>query len=347
MMTFRGGRLEELVLPARLIRLMIEIAESKGHQQLFERQASRLLRALRTAAFHQSVECSNRLDGVTVAPERLLPIVLGHANAENQAENEIRGYAQALRLISADAPHFRLTADFLLTLHSVILEGAAEAGRWRVEETQIIEFAGNEPRGTEFRSVPFGEIPQAVDELCESYNAALSRQELHPLLIIGAFVFDLLCLHPFCKGNGRISRLLGLLCLYQHRFEIGRCISLEHLIEESREDYYNALRKSWEGWSESKHDVRPWLSYFLGMLQRAYGEFERRVREAMSPRGAMTILVETAIDYLPAEFRVTELERACPGVSHGMICRVLDQLKNKSRLERLGRGHAKSWRKKI
>jgi Fic family protein len=174
----------------------------------------------------------------------------------------------------------------------------------------------------------------------------LNQQEVHPLLAVGALVFDFLCLHPFRRANGRVARLLGLLCLYQHGFEIGKCISLEDLIEDSRDDYYMALRKSCKGWRESKHDLVPWLTYFFGVLRRAYGEFERRVREAMSPRGAMTVLVETAVDGLSGEFTVSELERICPGVSHGMICHVLGQLKNKGRLEHLGRGHAKSWRKK-
>lgn len=94
------------------------------------------------------------------------------------------------------------------------------------------------------------------------------------------FGFDFVCLRPFRDGNGRISRLLMLLCLYQHGFEIGRCISLERFIEDSRDDYYEALRKSCEGWRDSEHDLIPWLNYFFGVLRRAYHEFERRVCDA-------------------------------------------------------------------
>ncbi len=343
MMTFR---LQELVLPPRVIRLMLEIAESKGRQQLYEKQAPRLLRALRAAALHQSVECSTRMDGVSIPQERLLPLIARNVKVQSQAETEVRGYAVALKLISAEATSLLVTADFLRRLHWIILEGAADAGQWKVEENDIIEFHPNELPEMVFRPVPVTEIPPAMDKLCKSYSGLLNQQEVHPLLAVAALVFDFLCLHPFRDGNGRVSRLLALLCLYQHGFEIARCISLEHLIEESRDDYYMALRKSSEGWRESKHDLVPWLHYFFGVLRRAYAEFERRVREAMSPRGAMTVLVETAVDGLPGEFTVLEVERTCPGVSHGMICHVLSELKKKGRLEHLGRGHGKSWRKK-
>jgi Fic family protein len=346
MMTFRGRRLPELALPPGLIRLMLEIAESKGRQQLYEKQAGRLLRALGAAALHQSVECSTRMDGVTVPPVRLFPLIATNVSAQSQSENEVRGYAQALKLISADAPNLRVTPDSLRGLHRIILEGTADAGQWKTEENDIVEFRPDALAGIPFRPVPITEIPLAIDELCKSYNAALNQQEVHPLLAVGALVFDFLCLHPFRDGNGRVSRLLALLCLYQNGFEVGRCISLEHLIEKSRDDCYVALRKSCEGWREGKHDLVPWLHYFFAVLRRAYAEFERRVHEAMSPRGAMTVLVETAIDGLPGEFAVLEVERTCPGVSHGMICHVLRELEKRGRLEHLGRGHGKSWRKK-
>jgi hypothetical protein len=139
--------------------------------------------------------------------------------------------------------------------------------------------------------------------------------------------------------------LLSLLCLYQHGFEIGKSISLERLIEDSRADYQAATQKSSEGWSDNRHDLIPWLNYFFGVLRRAYAQFERRAREAMSPRGAITVLVETAVDGLPSEFTVSELKRICPGVSHGMICHVLEQLKGKGLLEHRGRGHRTPWRK--
>jgi Fic family protein len=92
---------------------------------------------------------------------------------------------------------------------------------------------------------------------------------------VAALVFDFLCIHPFRDGNGRISRLLTLLALYQHGYEVGRYVSLERLIEESRGEYYDVLHRSSEGWHEGRHDLVPWLSFFLAILKRAYRELDR------------------------------------------------------------------------
>ena len=231
-------------------------------------------------------------------------------------------------------------------LHQTTQEGAADAGQWKKKENEIIEFRENAPPTIRFRPVSVADTPAAVEELCLSYRASLNQQEVQPLVSVAALVFDFLCIHPFRDGNGRISRLLTLLGLYQHGYEVGRFISLERLVEESRDDYYEALRKSSEGWHEGKHDLVPWLNYFLGVLRRAYREFEQRAGEVKSPRGAKTILVETAIDGFPGEFTLAELERACPGVSRDMVRRVLRQLQKKGRVACLGRGPSAHWRRK-
>jgi Fic family protein len=346
MMAIRDRRLQELAFPPEVIRLMLEITEAKGRYQLYKKHAGRLLRALGVAALHQSVACSTRMDGVTIASRRVYALLAMNATAKSQSENEVLGYAQALKLISADASNLRVTSDLLCRMHKIIVEGTTDARHWKEEENIIMEFRANELPGMSFGSFSTKEISSAMDDLCNSYSVGMNQQAVHPLPAVGAFVFDFLCLQPFREGNGRLSRLLALLCLYQHGFEIGQCISLEHLIEDSRDDYYKALRESREGSRGSKHDVVPWLHYFFGLLRRAYAEFERRLRQLTSPRGAMTVLVETAVDSLPEEFTVSELGRTCPGVSHGMICHVLNELEKKDRLEHLGRGHAKSWRKK-
>jgi len=344
MMSFRGKRLQDLALPTGTVWLITDIAEAKGRQQLYTKQAPQLLRALQEVALVQSVESSNRIEGVTVAPERLVPLVVGNARPRNRSEEEIRGYRRALNMIHTDAAKLQVTPEFLQRLHETTQEGAADAGQWKQKENEIIEFREGAAPTIRFRPLSVAETPEAVKELCLSYRAVLNQQEVQPLVAVAALVFDFLCIHPFRDGNGRISRLLTLLGLYQHGFEVGRFISLERLVEESRDDYYEALRKSSEGWHEGQHDLIPWLNYFLGVLRRAYREFEQRAGEVKSPRGAKTVLVEAAIDAFPGDFTLTQLEHACPGVSRDMVRRVLRQLKKKGRVTCLGRGPSASWR---
>jgi Fic family protein len=119
------------------------------------------------------------------------------------------------------------------------------------------------------------ETPAAVEELCLVYRHALNQSLAPPLVAVAALVFDFLCIHPFRDGNGRISRLLTLLALYQHSYEVGRYVSLERLVEESRAEYYDVLHRSSDGWHKGRHDLIPWLSFFLTILKRAYRELDR------------------------------------------------------------------------
>ena len=275
MMSFRGGRLAHLSLPVSSAWLMTDVAEAKGRQDLYARQAPQLLEALRQTALIQSVESSNRIEGVTVAPDRLRPLVLEDARPRDRSEEEIQGYRRALERIHAEAKTLAITPELLQRLHATIQEGSGDAGQWKQVDNEIIELREGAPPLVRFRPVKVAETPAAVEELCLVYRHALNQSLAPPLVAVAALVFDFLCIHPFRDGNGRVSRLLTLLALYQQGYEVGRYVSLERLIEESRAEYYEALHRSSEGWHEGRHDLLPWLNFFLTILKRAYRELER------------------------------------------------------------------------
>lgn len=345
MMSFRGGRLAELRLPAGTVWLLTGIAEAKGRDTLYTKQATQVLRTLREVALVQSVESSNRIEGVTVASDRLRPLIVGNARPRDRSEEEIQGYRRALSLIHTDTAGLPIAPDTLLRLHRTAQQGAGDAGSWKGANNQIVELRPGAAPVVRFQPVSAAETPAAIDELCLSYRHTVTQGQVLPLVAVGALVFDFLCVHPFRDGNGRVSRLLTLLALYQHGYEVGRYISLERLIEETRADYYAVLQQSSAGWHEGRHDLFPWLNYFLTILRRAYREFEERVGQVKSPRGAKTALVEAAIDGFPGQFTLGELERMCPGVSRDMIRRVLRDLQRAGRVACLGRGPGALWRK--
>ncbi|MFL6198570.1 MAG: Fic family protein [Thermoanaerobaculia bacterium] len=278
MHSFRDRFLHRLQLPLSSVWLMTDIAEAKGRQHLYLQQPPPTLSSLRQTALIQSVESSNRIEGVTVAPGRLEPLVLGDERPRDRSEEEIRGYRRALEWIRAEAHGLAIDPPLLQRLHALIQEGAGDAGQWKRVNNDIVEIRPGAPPLIRFRAVPAAEAPAAVEEICLSYRHALDQERVPPLLAAAALVFDFLCIHPFRDGNGRISRLLTLLALEQLGYEVGRYVSLERLIEESREDYYDVLHRSSEGWHEGKHDLLPWLNYFLAVLRRACFELEEQVR---------------------------------------------------------------------
>ena len=344
MMTFRNHRLRDLAVPMGTNWLLNDLAEAKGKQEIYAHQSPQVLKALREMALVQSVESSNRIEGVTVASNRLRPLILGNARPKDQPEQEIMGYRRALNLIHSKADALPITSDLLRRLHQLCQEGSGDAGQFKKIDNEVIELRPGAAPLVRFKCVTAKATPAAVEELCLVYRHAIDQDYIPPLVAIGAFVLDFLCIHPFRDGNGRVSRLLTLLALYQHGYEVGRYISLERLIEEAKEDYYHVLQQSTQRWHEGKHDLLPWLNHFLSIIRRAYREFERRAGEVKAPRGAKAGLVLAAIREQSGEFRLADIEQACPGVGREWIRSLLTDLKAAGEATCQGKGPAARWR---
>jgi len=346
MMTFRGERLKKFAIPVGSVWLMTDIAQSKGRQELYARQAPQLLKVMRDMALVQSAESSNRIEGVTVKPDRLKPLVLGNVRPKNRSEEEVQGYRKALNLIHTNHAELSITPELLKKFHFIIQEGSGDAGHFKRVDNEIIETKPGEAPFIRFNPVSFKATPKSVEELCLLYRHAVNQEHVPPLLAIPALVFDFLCIHPFRDGNGRVARLLTLLALYQHGIEVGRYISLEKLVEDTREDYYRVLLESSKNWHNGKHDIIPWLNYLLSIIRRAYVEFESRAGQIRSARGAKTALILDAIKSFEGKFTLSDLERACPGVSRDMVRRVLKDLRAEGNLKCIGKGPGAPWIKK-
>lgn len=346
MRSFLNKRLKDFAIPAGSVWLMTDISQSKGRQELYAKQAPQLLKVMREMALIQSVESSNRIEGVTVQPERLKPLVIGNVRPKDRSEEEVQGYRKALNLIHTNYTELQITPAVLKNLHFIIQEGSGDAGQFKRVDNEIIEMKPGEAPFIRFKPVSYKNTPKAVEELCLLYRHAINQEHVPPLLAIPVLVLDFLCIHPFRDGNGRVARLLTLLALYQHGIEVGRYISLEKLIEDTREDYYRVLLESSKHWHEGKHDVIPWLNYLLAIIRRAYGEFESRAGQVRSARGAKTALILDAIKSFAGKFTLSDLERACPGVSRDMVRRVLKDLSAKGALKCIGKGPGAPWIKK-
>jgi Fic family protein len=225
-------------------------------------------------------------------------------------------------------------------------DGSGAAGRWKAADNEIVELLPGKPPLVRFRPVSAKQTPKAMEELCLGYRAAIEQAVVPPLVTAAALILDFLCIHPFRDGNGRVSRLLTLFALYQHGHTVGRYVSTERLVEDSKEDYYEALRRSSHGWHEGKHDFASWLAFFLAIVLRAYVEFEERAGEVRAPRGAKTQLVEAAVAGFDGAFSLADLERSCPGVSRDMVRRVLRNLRRKGLVVCRGRGPGARWERR-
>ena len=339
MISFRARRLQELRLSARTVRLMMDITELKGHQQLQARLAKQFLRAFRLAALVRGVESANRIEGVAVQSGRLLPLLLYHVKPNNQSEIETLGFCRALdELIYTKTSGFEITPMYLQMLHQTILGGIPGAGEWRAEKSDEIQFGDDDTPGIMVESVSGAEVPGSVEELLRSYRDVQAEPDVHPLLATAVLVLDFLCLHPFYRGNLRMMHLVALLGLWLNGFTVGQYVSLGRWFERTRTACSSAVRLSSEGWRQGRHDLDPWLEYFFGVLRAAYLEFEMCVQRTKSHRLALTGLVETGIEVFPGAFRVRQLQESCPGILPLVIFRTLRELKARGVIRRIGPG---------
>jgi len=326
---------------------LTDLAEARGKQELFTRQSPQKLKILCEHALIESAVSSNRIEGVEVDQSRVATLVFGKSALRDRDEEEVRGYRDALKLIHESGAKLPVSETTVKTLHKLSRGDIWDAGSYKEKDVDIIQTYPDGRSRVRFKTLPAKDTPRAMAETIELWQRGLRERWVPPLVLAAALNLDFLCIHPFRDGNGRASRLLFLLTSYHCGIEAGRYISLERIVEENKERYYEVLEQSSKRWHEGKHDPWPAVNFLLYILTRACKEFEERVGRMASPRGAKTDMVEQAIETISGEFGITDVERLCPGVSRDMIRLLLRELKVARRIECLGRGPGAKWRKRV
>jgi Fic family protein len=346
MWSFRNSRLLEPV-DVTVTNLVGALGRYQGRQELYTHQVPQVLDKLRTTAIIESTESSNRIEGIVV-PAHRLKALMAQSEPQTRPESEIAGYRDVLARIHTGQIKPLVTPDLIRSIHAgmyAYLPG--EGGQWKQRNNVIRQTLADGREAIRFVPLPADETPAAMQELCQRFAEMWEAGQVDKLLVINAFILDLTCIHPFADGNGRVGRLLTLLLLYAAGYEVGRYISLERIIEQTKETYYEALRQSSERWDTGQHTLMPWHQYSLSVLVYAYRAFEEQVGDLITAPGAKSEAVQRVIaTFGPAQtFTVGDLERLCPTVSRATIKRVLDELRAAGQVECLGKGRSAQWRK--
>lgn len=347
MMTLRQLAAGPLTLPTQTAWYLTDLAEARGKQELFTRQSPQKLKVLREHALIESAVSSNRIEGVEVDQSRIATLLFGKPALRDRDEEEVRGYRDALKLIHENGVKLPISEATIKTFHKLSRGDIWDAGAYKQKDVDIIQTYADGRSRVRFKTLPAKDTPGAMTEMIELWQRGLREKWVPPLALAAALNLDFLCIHPFRDGNGRTSRLLFLLTCYHCGIEAGRYISLERIIEDNKERYYEVLEQSSQRWHEGKHVPWPAMNFLLYVLTHACKEFEERVGRMTSPRGAKTEMVEHAIETISGEFSITDVERLCPGVSRDMIRLLLRDLKAAGRIECLSRGPGAKWRKRV
>ncbi len=323
------------------------IGEFRGKEALYRVQVPQILETLRQSAVIQSTESSNRIEGVIIPEQkRLKALIENRTQPLDRSEQEIAGYRDVLGTIHASFKDIPFSANIVLQFHRDLFTYTTDpGGNWKSTDNTIEEKHPDGTSYTRFKPVAAWQTPQAMEQLHRGYQNMLEEtSSVDPLIAIPAYILDFLCIHPFRDGNGRMSRLLSLLTLYQSGYLVGRYISLERVVEDTKETYYDALYRSSQGWSEGKHNLAPWLEYFLGvMLLTAYKDFEKRVGAVENAKGAKAAMVIASIEKLPLSFTISDVVALCPTVGIDHIRKTLRFERDLGHLRSEGLGPRAKW----
>lgn len=272
------------MLPAELMNyelmnLVSAIHEYKGKQELFIEAKPDVLEAMLEIAKIQSTGASNRIEGIHTSEERLVALVKSKAEPQNRSEREIAGYREVLGLIHENYDHMLPRTNVILQLHRDLyhFNPTAVGGKFKNTDNVIAETNSSGQSVVRFHPLSAFETPDAMDRLTNTFIDAIRDEKYDPLLLIPMFILDFLCVHPFNDGNGRMSRLLTLLLLYRSGYIVGKYVSIEMIIEKTKETYYEVLQDSSAGWHEGQNAYLPFVKYYLEIILSAYKEFSARV----------------------------------------------------------------------
>ena len=341
------------LLTPEIVRYLTTIHEYKGQQHLIAERHADVLESLVELARIQSTESSNKIEGIYTSDERLKKIVLDKTMPKTRNEREIAGYRDVLNTIHENFQHIPIRDTFILQLHRDLykFEDATDGGKFKSSDNIIEEEDAGGNKFVRFRPLSAWETPEAILSLCTAYNKAINRDEADSLLLIPMFIIDFLCIHPFNDGNGRMSRLLTLLLLYQNDYIVGKYISLEKLIERTKDSYYDALQESSQGWMEDENNYEPFVKYILGIITAAYREFFDRAQIVEEKKVSKPDRVEELIKNHLGTITKAEIVDAASGISTTTVQRTLTELVKAEKIIKIGNGrytkYKWNWDKEI
>lgn len=327
------------LLQPDIVKLVAQIHEYKGEQALFiEAKADTLTQLLEIAKI-QSTEASNKIEGIYTSDERLKKIVCDKTMPRTRNEKEIAGYRDVLNTIHQNYDYVPAKPSILLQLHRDLYRFTGiEGGLFKVADNVIAQIDEQGNKKVRFQPVAAWETPEYVDNICEAFQKVQNRGQYDPLLLIPMFVLDFLCIHPFDDGNGRMSRLLTLLLLYRAGYIVGMYISIEKLIEQTKETYYETLQESSENWHEEKNDDLPFVRYMLGVIIAAYRDFSSRVQLLATSGLTKPERVREIVRQSLGKITRVQIMEKCPDISRVTVERALTNMVKKGEVLKIGGG---------
>ena len=348
MHTFDYKETPKRLLTPDIVNLLSSLHEFRGKQELYIEAESDVLTALLDIAKIQSTKASNKIEGIYTSDERLEALVMEKVEPCNRSEEEIAGYREVLATVHDGYEYIPIRPNIILQLHRDLYSFSSSdtGGRFKNTDNVIAESSKDGQQRVRFTPVSAFQTPEAMENLCNEFNNAIERAEYDPLLLIPMFILDFLCIHPFNDGNGRMSRLLTLLLLYRSGYIVGKYVSMEMLIEKTKETYYEALQNSSIEWHNNRSDYTSFVRYYLGIVLKGYNEFQDRIEHLKHHKLSKADRVKAVFEKKLGIVKKSDIATLCPDISETTIERTLKDLLESGFIEKVGKGRATGYTKK-
>jgi Fic family protein len=344
----------KLAFGPNLVKLIAEIDEFKGRWEALKTLAPDRLDALRKVATIESVGSSTRIEGAKLSDaevEDLLARAMSIESFKTRDEQEVAGYAEAMDLVFEAYAELRLSENHIRQLHQTLLRHSDKderhRGAYKTLPNNVVAFdADGREIGIVFATTSPFATPREMEALVAWAQKALDEDALHPLLIIAVFIVTFLAIHPFQDGNGRLSRLLTTLLLLRAGYAYVPYASLERVVEENKDLYYNALRRTQATLESATPDWEPWVGFFLRCLKNQKDGLAARLdreRIAEGDEADLPALSLRVLKALGAKQRLTIAELASiTGANRNTLKVRLRELVADGRVRQRGKARA-TW----
>lgn len=262
----------KIIIDNEILNLVAEIDEFNGNWQLLKTLVPEHLSSLRKTATVESIGSSTRIEGAILTDIQVETLLsqLKITSFKTRDEQEVAGYAETIDLVFEAFEDIRITENHIKQLHQLLLKHSTKDSRHRGDYKKLsnnvvaVNDQGKEI-GVIFETATPFDTPREMEALVAWFNKST---DLHPLLAIAIFIVTFLAIHPFQDGNGRLSRILTTLLLLRAGYSYVTYVSMEHIIEEHKDLYYKALRRTQITLKNETQDLEPWTKFFLRILKK-------------------------------------------------------------------------------
>jgi Fic family protein len=330
----------------QLSKLLSQIDTFNGSWQEIEQKDARYLKELRQLATVASVGSSTRIEGVTLTDSEIKKLLnsLKINKLEERDEQEVVGYYEALQLILENYQDIAMAERCIHQLHGILLKHSGKdqthKGRYKQLSNKVV---ANYPDGTQkviFNTTEPHLTQGEIQQLLAWTNESIKTEEIHPLIIVGTFVYEFLSIHPYQDGNGRLSRLLTTLLLMQQGYDFVQYISFEHVIESRKDEYYKALMQGQKDRYTEDEKIDEWMTFFLECMIDLTEKLKIKYKTYSKIKLDLNDRQKSILAFIKQEktTKVGAIEKALVGESRNTIKKDLSYLLKEGLILRTGSG---------